>query len=559
MIGSLIDEKYLVKALLGQGGMGSVYEVEHTGTGRRCAVKVINSGDLTKDPQVLSRFEREARAAGAIDTQYITQVLDAGIDRQSGLPFLAMEFMEGEDLQHLLKRVGPIAPDLALRVLAQACLGLQKAHEAKVVHRDIKPHNLFLATRDAGEVVIKLLDFGIAKVKMDQAQGKDGMDLTRTGNLLGSPLYVSPEQARGKRQIDHRTDIYSLGAVAYQMLCGRTPYEHATALGELILMVCTEPAAPVQDHAPWVVPEVAEVVHRCLKKNPDERYQSAQELFDAIRPMLSGGWAIHESMLVSLADSQRQVEAPRLPMSLPPPAMMDTGGSMTGGSMTGGSMTGGSMMGGTTGGMTAAQTRAASAQTASDGASTTGPLTQAPVTVQPSSSKMPVIVGAVAAIAAAGVGIWFASRPPEPLPPTTQPSDTVAVAPPTVTETATPTPVKAPEPKRVKVVIIPSDCQVEVEGQAATVKDGLLEIEGVPGKVFKVRVFKGISETEAEVVVTEAGALPPKIEVKLGQKIKLTRQDSAAAASATADPTTGAAPGYTPPQKGIKVDEDEFN
>ena len=321
MIGSIVDGKYEIKKLLGQGGMGSVYVAEHSTTGRRCAVKLISSADLTKDPQVLGRFEREARAAGAIDTQYITQVLDAGIDRESGLPFIAMEFLDGEDLQHLLKRVGPVAPDLALRVGAQACLGLQKAHAAKGVHRDIKPPNLFLAKRDAGEVVLKLLDFGIAKVKMDQAQNRDGVDLTKTGNLLGSPLYVSPEQARGKRAIDHRTDIYSLGAVTYQMLSGRTPYEHATALGELILMVCTEPPPPLQDHAPWVSPELAAIVHRCLQKNPDERFQQAEELFEAVRPHLPYGWGIHQDMLVSLADSQRLERAPRMPMSVPPPAI----------------------------------------------------------------------------------------------------------------------------------------------------------------------------------------------------------------------------------------------
>ena len=117
MIGSVVDGKYEIKELLGQGGMGSVYMAEHTSTGRRCAVKVINAGDLVKDKNVLSRFEREARAAGAIDTQHITQVLDAGIDRESGLPFLAMEYLDGEDLQHLLKRVGPVSSDLALRVV----------------------------------------------------------------------------------------------------------------------------------------------------------------------------------------------------------------------------------------------------------------------------------------------------------------------------------------------------------------------------------------------------------------------------------------------------------
>ncbi|MEM1035109.1 MAG: serine/threonine-protein kinase [Myxococcota bacterium] len=323
MIGSNIDGKYLVRSLIGEGGMGSVFEAEHTGTGRRVAVKVINSGDLTKDQQILSRFEREARAAGAIETQYITQVLDAGIDRESGLPFMAMEYLEGEDLQRMLKRVGPIAPPLALRITAQACLGLRKAHEANVVHRDIKPHNLFLARRDAGQVLVKLLDFGIAKVKMDQAQSRDGADLTKTGNLLGSPLYVSPEQARGKRHIDHRTDIYSLGAVMYQMLAGRTPFEHATALGELILMVCTEAPAPLQDHAPWVPPEVAQICHRCIQKNADERYPTAQALFDDVCALLPPGWNIDQDMLISLAESQRREVQPRA--AIADPSTYDSG------------------------------------------------------------------------------------------------------------------------------------------------------------------------------------------------------------------------------------------
>ncbi len=508
MIGQLIDEKYLVKTLLGQGGMGSVYEAEHTGTGRRCAVKVINAGDLTKDPQVLSRFEREARAAGAINTQYITQVLDAGVDRASGLPFIAMEFMEGEDLQHLLKRVGPVAPDLALRVMAQACLGLSKAHEATVVHRDIKPHNLFLARRDAGEIVVKILDFGIAKVKMDQAQSKDGMDLTKTGNLLGSPLYVSPEQARGKRQIDHRTDIYSLGACMYQMLCGRTPYEHATALGELILMVCTEPAAPVQDHAPWVPPQVAEICHRCLRKNPDERYQSMDELFEAIRPHLSGGWAIHEDMLVSLEDSQRREEQPRLPMSVPPPAGMLTDSGL------------GQM--GDTGlpGLTAA------GMTAQNGASTTGPITHAPA--PPSKSgKAPMVVAGVAVLALGVGGVWALSQGQAP------PAETTQATPPPAETTSTPEPQTEPVPppvedKRVKLVLIPDDAQAEVEGKAVEVKDGTIDLVGPPGKVFRVRVFKGISEADAEVVVTEAGALPARIKLQIGQKITIRREDAPA-------------------------------
>jgi serine/threonine protein kinase len=537
VIGSVIDGKFLIKELLGQGGMGSVYVAEHTGTGRRCAVKVISSGDLVKDKQVLRRFEREARAAGAIDTQYITQVLDAGLDRESGLPFLAMEYMDGEDLQHLLKRVGPIAPELALRVLAQSCLGLQKAHEADVVHRDIKPHNLFLAKRDAGEVVVKILDFGIAKVKMDQAQNTEGADLTKTGNLLGSPLYVSPEQARGKRAIDHRTDIYSLGAVAYQMLSGQTPYEHATALGELILMVCTEPPPPVQDYAPWVKPELAAIVQRCLEKSPDARYQSAGELFEAIKPMLTSGWAIHEDMLVSLADSQRLEQAPRLPMSMPPPAP----GPATSGPDTSGALP------------------PVGAQTAIDGngASTTGPLTQsqgaASQAAPPKSSKAQVLLGGAAVAAIAITAIVFAMRDPAPAQ-TAPPEPTVAqTTEPSETAAAAPSEAPVGKKRRVRVVILPSDASVEVEGEKQDVRNGILDIEGTPGSVHRVRVFKGKSETTADVVVTLEGAVPPKIEVKIGKKLHIPK------GGGTARPPAGGQPPPASVPTGIQTDTNEFD
>ena len=141
-------------------------------------------------------------------------MLDAGVDRDSGLPFLVMEYLAGADMSALLKRLGKLAPDLALRIVAQASLGLQKAHDAGVIHRDIKPANLFLAQRDAGEIVVKLLDFGIAKLTMEQAEDAESAALTRTGSVLGSPLYMSPEQARGNsKNIDSRADIWSLGVV----------------------------------------------------------------------------------------------------------------------------------------------------------------------------------------------------------------------------------------------------------------------------------------------------------------------------------------------------------
>ncbi|WP_437803193.1 serine/threonine protein kinase [Sorangium sp. So ce693] len=600
MIGTIIDGKYQIRKLLGEGAMGSVYEAEHTGTGRRCAVKVISSADLTRDPKVVSRFQREARAAGAIDTQHITQVLDAGVDRGSNLPFLAMEFLAGEDVHELIKRVGPLAPDLALRIVAQSCIGLQKAHEASVVHRDIKPHNLFLARRDAGEILVKLLDFGIAKVKMDRANETESADLTRTGNLIGSPLYMSPEQARGQKEIDHRTDIWSLGAVLYQLLTGRTPYHHITALGELIIAICSDPPPQVQDFAPWVAPEIAAIVHRCLLQAPGQRYQSAQEMFGAIRPLLPYGWGIHESMLVPLPEAVHRQSAPRLAANAPPANQGGAYAAISPANQSGGypAISPANQSGGypaispanQSGGYPAVPQEhrggyssfappplqngppaAIVPATNHAGAATTGALTQSHRGTQPGVPRVPVVAGAALAAAVIAAGVYFISRPSAE--PVVQPEAkaTVETLPPaaaTLTSTA-PTPAATPttpttpevvaaavepQPKRVQVVILPADASVEVEGKRVTTRNGILDITGPPGSVHRVRVFKkGGGEAMADVVVTDTGALPPKVELTptSGKGGPAASAKSASAAS-PAPP-----PGPTTP-KGIIDNTDEF-
>lgn len=295
-VDQIIADKYRITQLIGQGGMGTVFEAVHTGTGGRVAIKLIASQDLKSE--FVERFQREARAAGAVDSQHIVRVLDTGIDGGSGMPYMAMERMYGEDLGQVLRRTGPLPPDVSLRILAQACLGLAKAHEVGVVHRDIKPANLFLANGDSGDVVVKLIDFGIAKVKLDQmAQAEDG--LTRTGSMLGSPHYMSPEQAQGLKTVDQRTDIWSLGVVLYKMLTGRTPHT-GEALGQVILAICSQPATPIQEVAPWVPSDIAEVVHQCLQIDPAKRYQSATDLYNAMRPLVASVRVVNRESLSPL-------------------------------------------------------------------------------------------------------------------------------------------------------------------------------------------------------------------------------------------------------------------
>jgi serine/threonine-protein kinase len=286
----IIGGKYEIVRELGRGGMGIVYEARHTGTGRKVAVKEI-VGDALQEPNLVERFQREARATGAIDTRHIAPVLDTGSDP----PFLVMELLHGEDLQELIVRSIALPETLALKIVAQACAGLARAHEAGVVHRDIKPANLFLARRD-GEIIVKVLDFGVARVKEGLA-ALDNRALTVTGVMLGTPLYMAPEQVMGAKDLDHRADLWSLGVVLYEALAGMTPYEEIETLGALLVAICGKPARPIREVAPEVSAEAASIVDRALAIDRDKRYASADAMLADLRRVAGGSIAIDESMI----------------------------------------------------------------------------------------------------------------------------------------------------------------------------------------------------------------------------------------------------------------------
>jgi serine/threonine-protein kinase len=304
MLGRIVDERYKLVRLLGTGGMGNVYEAVHQGTGRRVALKVIANTELANDSGAIARFEREAKAAGNIETPHIAEVFDAGTDRATRMPYIAMEFLVGDDLKEVTARLGALDVHLSLRIVAQACSGLQKAHDAGIVHRDIKPANLFLARQADGPILVKVLDFGIAKLPSKLLSGADALTATTTGRLLGSPLFMSPEQVRGLRTLDHRTDIWSLGAVLYQALAGRPPFAECETVGQLMLAICSQRPPPLEQVAPWVRPEVAAVVDCALQIDPDGRFSSAEAMRTAILALLPSGIEIDESQLMS-ASGQR--------------------------------------------------------------------------------------------------------------------------------------------------------------------------------------------------------------------------------------------------------------
>ncbi|HEY1552197.1 MAG TPA: serine/threonine-protein kinase [Kofleriaceae bacterium] len=286
----VIGRSYEIIRELGRGGMGVVYEARHRETGRRVAVKEIAVGN---DKKLVDRFAREARATAAVDSRYVPPVLDAGGDPN---PYLVMELLHGMDLQAYLDEHGPLAEDVALRIAAQACAGLVRAHAAGVVHRDIKPANLFLAKRD-DELVVQLLDFGVARVKEELA-AQSNHSLTLSGVMLGTPLYMSPEQVvAGAKALDHRTDLWSLAVVLYEALTGETPHSDAETLGGLMVSICGKPAKPVRELAPTVSEPVAAILAKALALDPERRYASAQEFYEALESQLPFGMKLEISLI----------------------------------------------------------------------------------------------------------------------------------------------------------------------------------------------------------------------------------------------------------------------
>jgi serine/threonine protein kinase len=292
----IIAGKYVLIRLLGRGAMGAVYEAVEMETGIRSAVKLLRLHGQHSPEILVSRFEREAVAFRSIVSEHVPRILEAGTDPKTGIHFIAMEYLRGEGLDKLAHRMDGLSTDLALRIAAQTCVGLSVAHNAGVIHRDIKPQNIFLAAHD-DEVVVKILDFGVAKLKMDQFRLM-AEDLTDTGAMLGSPRYMAPEQARGAKHIDPRADIWSLGVVMYEMLAGLVPHAECKTIGALMVAICSTPAKPLRERIRWVPPEYERIVNRALQMDPEARYANAQAMLRELDALLPGGRAITAKMMI---------------------------------------------------------------------------------------------------------------------------------------------------------------------------------------------------------------------------------------------------------------------
>ena len=274
--GEVLAERYRVFHRLGKGGMGEVYLAQHIAIGRMVAIKTL-SAEMQGRPELAHRFLKEARTSSQVRHPNVVDILDFGhTDR--GTAFFVMEYLEGEDLKTMLKRERVLTWEHTATIVTQVCAALAAAHHHGVIHRDLKPDNIYVLKQD-GREVIKVLDFGIAKVI-----SADGVpETTRTGVLLGTPEYMSPEQARDE-DLDARSDIYACGVLLYRMLAGRLPFRAKGFMSVLAMHMQNAPTPPRQLDPPSAITEAQEaVILRCLAKSPDDRYQSAEALAAAIR------------------------------------------------------------------------------------------------------------------------------------------------------------------------------------------------------------------------------------------------------------------------------------
>jgi len=271
--------KYEVLRLVGSGGMGSVYEARHVGIGKHVALKFVVL-DRQKDPDALARFHREARAVSAIESAHIVQVFDTG-ETDTGEPFLVMEMLHGEDLSVRLRRLRRLERDDAVRFAVEALRGLRRAHGAGIVHRDLKPENLVLVPGDDDREHVKIVDFGLSKIAAGGAVAESAVStLTQEGASLGTPLYMSPEQVEAG-EVDHRTDLWSMGAILYETLSGAPPFPE-TSYARLVLAICSKAPRDLREIVPGLPDRVATVVSRALERDRQRRFQSAEEFISAL-------------------------------------------------------------------------------------------------------------------------------------------------------------------------------------------------------------------------------------------------------------------------------------
>lgn len=280
-VGQLLLGRYRIIRKFGEGGMGAVYEAKHELIGRKLAIKCLHP-QFMSNAEVVERFQREANAATAVGNEHIIEVTDVG-SFDDGSPFMVMEFLDGVEFGDLLEKEGSLPISRLVHIVTQTCEALAAAHARGIVHRDMKPENIFLIPRGGDDDFVKVLDFGISKMK-EHSESLDGSgSLTKTGMALGTPYYMPPEQAQGVKDIDARADVYAVGVILYQGLAGRLPFD-AESYPALMVKIMTELPPPMKQYRGDIPDELEQIVYKAMAKDRDERFQSVEDLALALQP-----------------------------------------------------------------------------------------------------------------------------------------------------------------------------------------------------------------------------------------------------------------------------------
>jgi serine/threonine protein kinase len=315
--GELIGGRYRLEELIGSGGMGDVFRARDTLLERAVALKLVDFGDPRRREEIGQNFLREARISAAIAHRNVVQILDFGTHGGT-VPFIVMELLEGESLAQVLGRGERLSFDWIIELVLQLLDGLAAAHEAGVVHRDLKPENIYLVRSRAGGVYPKILDFGISKLTDAQGSAR----VTTQGHVVGTPAYMSPEQARGVKFIDKRTDLYSMGVVLYELLSGEMPFFSENP-GDVMVMIVTKAEKPLNERVPEIPPSLSSVVAKAMQKRPEDRFGDARDMQRALKDAsdeLRKGSALHalEERMGNSAWRKRSLEPTETEAFAPP-------------------------------------------------------------------------------------------------------------------------------------------------------------------------------------------------------------------------------------------------
>lgn len=317
--GRVLSGRLRIERSIGMGSMGMVFEARHLELDTRVAVKAILP-EMQAVPGMLALFAREAKAAAGIRSEHVAQVLDVGTDDALG-PYIVMEYLEGQDLRALLDREGRIPAARAIDYILQACVALAVAHARGVIHRDIKPGNLFL-TRQGELEIIKLLDFGVSKAALTGRLFGGELSEEEAVDLMGTPLYMSPEQVRAPERVDQRTDVWALGAVLYELVTGHSVFPGSDDLPTLLRGICDAAPPPLSEHGADLLP-LQGVIDQCLDKNPARRFQNVSELAYALFPMAAARSQVHAHRAASILATPNSfvTPAPVAPLLGTPPEL----------------------------------------------------------------------------------------------------------------------------------------------------------------------------------------------------------------------------------------------